>query len=603
MVTQRGRSSLGVLLLLAASIATPQQPASSNAGDPLRRAYFGDLHLHTSHSLDASWASVRTTPEDAYRYAQGLPVSYFGHKVQRRAPLDFLAVSDHAEYLGVTMQILNQDPDFSETDWFQSLTEGDRPGFERLMGSVFRGGGLLPELATEERKRGNWTKVIDVANRFNQPGRFTTFVAFEWSATPGGAHNHRVVIFRGPRYPELPFSTLDSPEPSDLWRYADRNREREIDSLLIPHNSNLSNGLQFSEHGPDGQPMSADYAAIKERNEGLVEVTQNKGTSETHPLLSAEDEFASFEILEHLIGGEKAKLEGSYARQAYARGLAIAERTGVNPYRFGLVGSSDYHSATSATEEDNHTGALGDSDLPFGDNIARVLQGENPLLRKPVTVLSASGITGVWAEQNTREAIFAALRRKEVFATSGPRIQVRLFAGNYAAGLLQRPNWLANAYANGVAMGGTLTSARLGNGAPRFLVSALKDPDGANLDRVQIVKVWRAGGKDHEAVFDIVWSGARQRDPATGRIPLVGNTVDLTTATYTNTIGGAQLSAEWVDPEFEPKTPAVYYARAIEIPTPRWPTYLAVRNGLPLPTTTPPTLQERAFTSPVFYVP
>ena len=274
-------------------------------------------------------------------------------------------------------------------------------------------------------------------------------------------------------------------------------------------------------------------------------------------------------------------------RQAYARGLEIAERVGVNPFQFGMVGSSDYHSATSATEEDNNTGALGDSDFPFGENVAKVLQANNPLLRQPMAVLSASGITGVWAEQNTRESIFAAFRRKEVFATSGPRMQVRLFAGfDYPAGLVNRSDFVAQGYAKGVAMGGTLARAPAGKGSPRFLVQALKDPDGANLDRIQIVKVWRAGAKAQEKVFDVVWSGARRADPRTGKVPDVGNTVDVKTATYSNTIGAAQLSGEWVDPAFDPSLPAIYYARVIEIPSPRWPTFLAVRSNLPLPTAT-----------------
>jgi Protein of unknown function (DUF3604) len=599
------RASIIVLFLgLAAATPGAAQELDLNVHvNPQRQAYFGDLHLHTSNSLDATWAGVRTTPADAYTYAQGLPVRYFGREVKRRAPLDFLAVSDHAEYMGVTRAMLDKHPDFEGTNWYESLTSGNRPGFDRLMGAVFRGAAPLPELNSEPRRRTTWSEVVRVANQFNRPGKFTAFVAFEWSDTPGGAHNHRVSIFRGPAYPELPFSALDSRNPLDLWRYADANRARGIDSVLIPHNSNLSNGVQFSYLGPDGQPMGREYAQVKARNETLVEVTQVKGTSETHPLLSPEDEFAGFEILDHYIGDRKAANDGSFVRQAYARGMEIAERTGVNPFQFGMVGSSDYHSATSATEEDNNTGALGDSDFPFGENVAKVLQANNPLLRQPMAILSASGITGVWAEQNTRESIFAAFRRKEVFATSGPRMQVRLFAGfDFPAGLVNRSDFLAQAYAKGVAMGGTLPRAS-GKSPPRLLVQALKDPDGANLDRIQIVKVWRTGGQSHEKVFDVAWSGNRKPDPRTGKVPEVGNTVDVKSATYSNSIGAAQLVAEWVDPAFDPGVPAVYYARVIEIPSPRWPTFLAVRNNMPLPTATPPTLQERAWTSPVFYQP
>ncbi len=587
-----------------AATAQAQATDPAVAVEPLRRAYFGDLHLHTANSFDAAWAGVRTTPHDAYRYAQGYPVTYMGQVVRRKAPLDFLAVTDHAEFTGVTMQILNHDPQFEGTGWYQSLTEGNRPGFGRILGAAFRGAEALPELNTEAVKRGNWQAVVDVANEFNQPGKFTALVAFEWSDTPGGSHNHRVVVFRGPKFPQLPFSALDSRQPEDLWKYADANRARGIDSVLIPHNPNLSNGMQFSYDGPDGKPMSRAYAQIKARNELLVEITQIKGTSETHPELSPNDEFANFEILEHNVAGKRGELNGSYVRQSLARGLDIAARTGVNPYRFGFVGGSDFHSATSATEEDNYTGALGDSDFPFGDNVKHVLQDINPVIRQPITVLSASGITGVWAEQNTREALFAALQRREVFATSGTRMQVRVFAGwNYPQDLLRRADWLGQAYAGGVPMGGDLARAPASARAPRLIVQALKDPNGANLDRIQIVKVWRKDGVDNERVFDVAWSGQRKPDARTGKVPAVGNSVDLGKATYTNTIGAPQLSAQWADPQFDATLSAAYYARVLEIPTPRWSTYLAVRNNLPLTQAQPPTLQERAWTSPIFYTP
>jgi hypothetical protein len=275
----------------------------------------------------------------------------------------------------------------------------------------------------------------------------------------------------------------------------------------------------------------------------------------------------------------------------------------VNPYAFGLVGSSDYHSSTSATEEDNYTGALGDSDLPRGENLRRMFTQPNPLLRVPAAALSASGITGVWAEQNSRESIFEAFRRREVFATSGPRIQVRLFAGHaYPAGLSKRRDWISRAYAAGVPMGGRLARATSSR-SPRFIVQAMKDPDGANLDRVQIVKLWRKDGRDHERIYEVAWSGTRRIDPKSGKLPAVGSTVDVAKAVYVNSIGAPQLLAEWTDPEFDPSLSAVYYARVLEIPTPRWTTYLAMRNGLPLSSAVPAALQERAWTSPVFYEP
>lgn len=592
----------GVVLALLALAGPAVALDESVPINPLRNAYFGDLHLHTSHSYDAAWGDTRTTRADAYRYAQGFPVEYLGKTVKRNAPLDFLAIADHAEYLGVVMQILNKEQPFADTSWPEELTAEGRPGFSRIMRTAFYGPEPIAELNTDAIKRGNWQQVIDAAEKFNQPGKFTAFVAFEWSNTPDGSHFHRVSVLPGPKYPEVPFSALDSRHPEDLWRYADANRARGIDSILIPHNMNLSNGMQFAYTDSYGKPIDREFATVKARNERLVEVTQIKGTSETHPELSPDDEFAGFEVLDHNVQGRRGEVHGSYTREGYARGMEIAERTGVNPYQYGLVGSSDYHSSTSATEEDNHTGALGNSDFPFGDNVQKILTSTNAVLRAPVAALAASGIAGIWAEQNTREALFAAMQRREVFATSGPRIQVRLFAGwNYPAGLVQRNGWVRDAYANGVPMGGDLAPPPKAGARPRFLVQALKDPDGGNLDRIQIVKVWRDAGQSHERVIDVVWSGDRKRDPTTGKVPEIGTSVDVATASYTNTIGAAQLAGEWEDSEFNPRAPAVYYARVIEIPTPRWPTYLAVRNNQPIPDSVPPTHQERAWTSPIFF--
>lgn len=591
---------------------------------PRRNAYFGDLHLHTSMSYDAAWGGARTTPEDAYNYAQGKEVEYLGRKVKRNVPLDFLAVADHAEYLGIAMMILDPKGPFKNTEWPESLTMPQTPGFSKIMRSAFSGPEVIADLNTAVLKRENWQNVIDAANAFNQPGKFTAFVAFEWSNTPEGAHFHRVAIFPGPQFPEIPFSALDSRHPEDLWRYADNNRAHGIDSIMIPHNMNLSDGRQFSYNDSFGNPIDRAFAETKTRNETLVEVTQIKGTSETHPELSPDDEFAGFEILEHFRRGgqgtlversqgsgpgndspQRGDLHGSYAREGYARGFEISARIGVNPYQYGLVGSSDYHSSTSATEEDNHTGALGNSDNPIPENARNILATINRVLNAPTAALAASGITGIWAEENTRESLFAAMKRREVYATSGPRIQVRLFASPYYQdGLIKEKGWLAPAYAQGVPMGGELHKPDLkGSKQLRFLVHALKDPDGANLDRIQIVKVWYAGAASHERVFDVAWAGERSIDTKTGKLPPVGDTVDVAKAAYRNDIGAVQISGEWTDPEFNPDAPALYYARVIEIPTPRWSTYLAVRNNLPIPDTVPSTHQERAWTSPVFYNP
>lgn len=585
------------------------QPAELDPGVPVspdRNAYFGDLHLHTSNSYDAAWGGARTTREDAYRYAQGFPVSYLGHEVKRDAPLDFLAIADHAEYMGVAMQILDEDGPFADTAWPERMFNEDGDpgeGFQQILSSAFYGPEVHEQLNSRAVRMMNWESVIDAADEFYRPGEFTTFAAFEWSNTPNGSHFHRVAVFPGPDYPDVPFSSLDSRDPEDLWRYADHQRNNGIESILIPHNMNLSGGRHFSYTDFEGEDIDREFAEAKARNETLVEITQIKGTSETHPALSPNDEFAGFEILEHYEDNERMSPEGSYARDGLGRGMEIADRTGVNPYRFGFVGSSDYHSATSATEEDNHTGALGSGDSPFDGNAENVLTTVNPVIRAPIAALSASGITGVWAEQNTREAIFAAMKRREVFATSGPRLQVRMFAGwQYREGMVHEHDWISLAYAAGVPMGGELSRPR-SEQSPRFLLQALKDPDGANLDRIQVVKVWYADGQAHEKVYDAVWAGAREADAETGKVPAIGSTVDADHATYSNTIGAVQLSGEWIDPDFDPDQEAAYYARVIQIPTPRWSTYLAVRNSLPVPDTVPASLQERAWTSPIFYNP
>lgn len=581
-------------------VAEPVHPAPN----PLRNAYFGDLHLHTSYSFDAVASGTNTVPDDSYRYADGGAVDYLGQRVQRRARLDFLAVTDHAEYLGVVRQAADPKGPFANTEWPRLFSQTDPAAlvalFRRLALSGFQGGAHIPEFLDKSQIRENWQREVEAAQRNYRPGFFTTFVAFEWSAMPGGAHLHRNVIFRGPRFPDQPFSAIDSMRPEDLWRYAETLRAQGVDSILIPHNSNLSDGLMFAFRDSDGNPLTRAYAEHRAANERLVEITQNKGTSETRPELSPNDEFAGFELMDLRRGGRAAEINGSYVRQALGRGLEVRARVGANPFRYGFVGATDFHSGVSSTEEFNYPGALGRSDAQ--DHPDELLTKASPITGQPLTVLSAGGLTGVWAEENTRESIFDALRRREVFATTGGRMQVRMFAGwRYPRDLVKDRDWLRKAYASGVPMGGDLNPG--GGKRPRLLLQAVKDPDSGNLDRIQVVKVWLEDGQVHERVYDAVWSGKRQPDPATGRLPPVGNTVDLATAAYTNTIGAVELKGEWTDPDFNPRTPALYYARVLEAPTPRWTTYLAVRNHLPLPTSVPPTIQERAWTSPIFYQP
>ena len=594
----------GQQIIWAVLLFTTLAFVSVHAETP-REVFFGDLHLHTGYSFDAIASGTRTTPDDAYRYARGEPVAYLGRMVRIKRPLDFLAVTDHAEYLGVPFAATAGEDLFTGTRWPGVLAgvDGDTLAYMRIFSASAFTGTAPPvdELRTEAITTSLWQRVIDAAEQHYVPEKFTTLVGFEWSPMPGGAHLHRNVIFRGPDYPSRPFSSLDSRRPEDLWTYVEALRGNGIDSILIPHNANLSRGRMFAVTDSSGAPISPAYAGRRVRNERLVEITQIKGTSETRPGISPADEFAGFELLtlNTEAGSDPA---GAYLRPALARGLEIGNAIGVNPFEFGLVGSSDFHSGTSSIEEDNFNGALGRADDMRDPE--SVLTEVNPISGTPATVFSSSGLTGVWAGSNTREAIFDALKRREAFATSGTRVRVRMFAGwDYEERLFQQKDWIERAYRGGVPMGSELAAPATGAAALRLAVHAVKDPGGANLDRIQVIKLWYDGAGVHEAVYDVAWSGDRAPDEATGRLPPVGNSVDLATATYTNRIGAAQLETVWVDPSFDPGMAAIYYVRVIEIPTPRWTTYLAVRNGLPLPESVPPVIQERAWTSPVFYRP
>lgn len=579
--------------------ATADVLRSSEPGD--RQVFFGDLHLHTSYSLDAAAARTGTTPDDAYAFAKGEPVSYLGQVHQRRAPLDFLAVTDHAEYLGNVRQAMDGTITLpgNQDNWQRLFNHNGGAAMFELFSYSARGlfGEDSPGLTDPVGTFGAWQDMIAAAERHYRPGQFTTFVGFEYSPTfrSNDGHLHRNVIFRGPHYPEMPFAATDSMHHEALWAYAENNRARGIESLMIPHNANLSSGMAFSYDDTYGQPMSRDYAERRRRNEPLVEITQNKGTSETRPELSPEDEFADFEII-----NSKGDPAANYVRPGMQRGLEIAERLGVNPFEQGFVGATDFHSGISSTEEDNYPGALGLTDAHA--NATEILTQVSPIIGSPLANLGAAGLTGVWAESNTRESIFAAFMRRETFATSGPRIRVRLFAGwTSAEPLAARADWAARAYRWGVPMGGNLPSRPAGGAAPSFVFQAARDPNSGNLDRIQIVKLWRQGGRSFERIHDVAWSPGRST--SSGRLQSVGNTVDLATATYSNTIGSVELFGTWTDPDFDPDERALYYARVIEIPTPRWATYLSQGTGIPLSDGTRSWLQERAWTSPIYYLP
>ncbi len=574
-----------------------------------RQVFFGDLHIHTSLSYDAYTFGVRALPDDAYVYAKGGTISHgVGYPIRASRPLDFAAVTDHAEYLGAARWLDEQEgPDRGPT-LRQVLDTGSRLRitwnfiekalFQMASGDIrdasFRQTG--EEVATRA-----WREIQDAAARHDEPGRFTTFVAYEWSAMPDEENLHRNVVYRGSRVPGLPVSSIDAPDPEDLWNALDAQRAAGMPVLAIPHNANVSNGRMYARLGPGGEPWSAAQAETRTRNEPVHEILQVKGQSETHPALSPSDEFADFELFDRMLDARASPSEprGSYARDALRAGLESKAQRGSNPFRFGFLGSSDSHNASSSVEEDDYHGKL-----PLLDGTAGLRLGASLLLPKSqnrAVRWSAAGLAAVWAEENTRGALFDAMRRMETYATSGPRITVRFFGGlAFAEGLVDHPGFVERAYAAGVPMGGTLVASP-GSGAPRFAVVAQRDPIGANLDRIQIVKGWvDDAGRSHERVFDVAASDGRVPD-ASGRVAPLPSTVDLATATYENRVGAPRLATVWRDPEFDPDHEAFYYARVLEIATPRWSTHDAVALGVPAPE--PATLQERAITSAIWLRP
>jgi hypothetical protein len=591
--------------LVSVSVAGAE-PAAQTAAQ--RQAWFGDLHLHTTQSFDAYvMLGTRVTPDEAYRFAKGETVSVLGQPVRRAEPLDFLAVTDHSENMGVLNSLDDPNSELSRSELGRKIKEeGPKAFWDVIKLSV--GGKSLPVTDVKPLIASAWQREIDAANHNYQPGKFTTFIAYEWSSMPSGKYNlHRNVIFSGDKAP-LPFSSLDSNKPEDLWTYLESVRKAGYEVLAIPHNANASNGLMYDWVDSYGKPIDEAYALRRAANEPLSEISQNKGQSETHPALSPNDEFANFEVFDHLlIGGAKSDPPGSYVRDAFGRGLKIEHNVGVNPYKFGVVGASDFHNGLSTSAENAYGGNIGGIDPqqpPPEDELAKIYstpETSNLLLD---TVLFASGnLTGVWAEENTRESIYAALRRKETFATSGTRLQLRFFGGwSYTPDLLKSPNWVKEAYATGVPLGGDLPARPSSSKAPRFVIAALKDPHGANLDRAQVIKVWLDGDKYQEKIFDVALSDHRSIAKS-GRAPPLRNTVNVETATYTNSVGATQFSTVWTDPQFDPATAAVYYLRVIEIATPRWSTILAVRRHRALPASVPASVQERGWSSPIWYSP
>jgi hypothetical protein len=580
--------------------------------NPLKNAYFGDLHIHTSWSLDAFAFGVRVGPEDAYRYVRGEAIEHVsGEKIQMEGPpLDFMALTEHANYLGVPTAAQEEGSAIRMLPLIQGLLSADPRVNGAAMVELFAGistDTFIPELANDEVVESTWERIIDLANRHNFPGEFTAFVGYEYTAMPEGQNLHRNVIFRGSDVPSRPFSTFDSRNPEDLWVWMDRSRESGSDVLAIPHNANGSNGLMYPSVDHAGRPIDGDYAEIRLRNEPVSEVIQIKGQSETHPRLSPNDEWADFEILGTILGrpSDKSQLQGSYARRALMDGLEMEEKDGFNTYQFGMIGASDGHNASSPVEENNYTGKIGVVD---GTPKVRLggLEGESDLDigdRSSGSPFSAAGLAGVWAEANTREDLFDALRAREVFATSGPRIRVRFFAG-WGMSAEDLAGGLASAgYAKGVPMGGILPLPPRAGESPTFLVEASRDPREAPLERLQVVKAWVQDGAARETIFDVACADGRAPNPERHRCELEVVPPNLEDCSYDADQGRSQLRAAFRDPDFDDTQRAFYYARVLQIPTCRWSTFDAHRMGSPRPPGAKSWLQERAVTSPVWYSP
>jgi hypothetical protein len=600
-------SGCAVLVVLGSALVPAPASAQRN---PDRDAYFGETHVHTSWSLDAfALGNMLTNPGDAYKYFKGEPIKHpLGYDVKIDTPLDWAGVTDHSEYAGVVNLANEPGSAVSKIPAAQPLilkakTKEEMERVALYMINTLGAGAPVKALMSPEVAGTVWKRNVALAEQANLPGKFTAFCAYEWTSMPNNMNLHRNIFFKDcARIPPQPFSALDSIHPVDLWNWMDVQRKAGNELLAISHNANLSDGRMFpTEVDSKGRPIDTAYAASRLRNEPLTEMKQLKGTSETHPLLSPNDEFANFEIMSILLGnppGRVPHIVGSYARQALKDGLAMQGSNGVNPYKFGFGAGSDSHNTAVPFRQDNFFGGHTFTDGTIEARMAGTLVGGMFDARTEGT----AGLTGVWAEENTRSSLFDAMQRKETFAVSGPQIKVRLFGGwEYNADMFGGSDWVRTGYANGVPMGGDLPPAKAK--APTLMVWAVKDPTSGNLDRIQIVKGWSKNGQSFEKIFDVVWSGDRKPDKWTGVVPPIGSSVDIENATYTNTIGAVELKTVWVDPEFDASAHAFYYARVLEIPTPRWTTIQAKQLGIAPPQVVAATLQERAWTSPIWYTP
>ena len=609
---------------------------SKPAPNPQRNAYFGDLHVHTEYSFDAYSFGTTATPYDAYRYAKGQKIMHpGGFEIQLRTPLDFYAVTDHAMFLGLVKEAADTSTEFSKypvAEPMHNLNAPDNMGvfsfplrvgqFGEFIRATLEGiqdGSIDETMATDITRRA-WLDTIEAAEQFNDPGKFTTFVAYEYTANSEDRGNlHRNVIFRGSdKLPAVPFSKLNSRNPEGLWDWMDKLRAQGIESLAIPHNSNGSNGQMFKLEDWAGNPLDEDYSQQRIRNEPLVEVTQVKGTSDTHPLLSPNDEWADFEIYDLRVGTTlPSQPDGSYVRQALQNGLALQERGVTNPFQFGLVAGSDSHVAANTDDESTYFSKAGIFDgkpegrgsvpvsLMYGTVIRimspgnlKEVDGRDYLDGSGFETWSASGVAGVWAEENSREAIYDAFRRKETFATTGPRIKVRFFAATtFDESIVQDGQMISSAYAQGVPMGGELVT----DGAtPSFIVLASADPHGTRLQRMQVIKGYVKKGEAIEEIYDVACSDGLRPSADTHRCPDNGAKVNLADCSITEDKGDAQMLTLWKDPDYDPNVEAFYYVRVLENPTCRWSTWDAIREGVQPRSDLKKTIQERAWSSPIW---
>ena len=620
--------SIGILISCNKSKAPEQAqqtgqavPASTEAPpkpNPDRNAYFGEEHIHTSWSMDAWLMGNRITdPNDALKYAQGQTIKHpMGYDITIDTPMDFMGVTDHSEYVGITAEANTPGSAVSKMPEAQPLilkNPNDQAEIQRAFTYLvgLNSGPPVKTFMSPAVAGSIWKKNVEIADANNHPGKFTAFCSYEWTSMPNYRNLHRNIFFKDcAKVPEMPFSSLDDNHPEALWNWMDSQRKAGNELLAISHNANLSDGWMYPvDLDSYGRPIDAAWAAARDRNERLVEIKQIKGQSETHPLLSPNDEFASYELFQDGLLGQPATggrinhIQGSFARQAYKDGITMQDVRGYNPYKFGMAGGSDSHNTGSPYRQDNFYGGHAQIDGTVDRRMAGVLAFGT----LDVRLENPGGLTGVWAEENTRASLFDAMYRKETFGTSGVHIKVRFFGGwGYNKDILKAKDWVHQSYANGVPMGADLQAmAQGGKGvAPTFIVWAVKDPSSANLDRIQVIKGLDARtARASKRSYDVAWSGDRKPDKWSGRVPAIKSTVDLEKATYTNDVGSTELSTVWTDPDFDASLHAFYYARVLEIPTPRWTLIQAVKAGLTPPDVVPLTGQERAWSSPIWYTP